>query len=113
MKATTNAATLADAAQKRDTLKAAIAEVEKRYTDYRNIPYEADAHEVGDAAEQVFGDYKRMSTERGQPPDVIFNPPTSGSSWKVALLATLQSASEPLDEQQVSSLSFRRERLSS
>lgn len=33
---------------------AAIAEVERRYTLYRNIPYEADAHEVGDAAEQAF-----------------------------------------------------------
>jgi hypothetical protein len=54
LKAAANATTLADAAQKRDTLKAAIAEVEKRYTDYRNIPYEADAHEVGDAAEQAF-----------------------------------------------------------
>ena len=31
-----------------------IAVVEQRYTDYRNIPYEADAHEVGDAAEQAF-----------------------------------------------------------
>ncbi|HEX7334518.1 MAG TPA: DUF4157 domain-containing protein [Pyrinomonadaceae bacterium] len=54
LKAAANAATLADATAKRDTLKAAIAEVEKRYTDYRNIPYEADAHEVGDAAEQAF-----------------------------------------------------------
>ena len=38
----------------RDELKAAIVEVERRYTLYRNIPYEADAHEVGDAAEQAF-----------------------------------------------------------
>ena len=60
----------------------------------------------------AFGDYKRMRTDRGQPPDIIFNPPASGSTWRVALLATLQSASEPLDEQQVSSLTFRRERLS-
>ena len=60
----------------------------------------------------AFGDYKRMRTDRGQPPDIIFNPPAGGSTWRVALLATLQSASEPLDEQQVSSLTFRRERLS-
>ena len=46
--------TIADATTKRDELKAAIAEVERRYTLYRNIPYEADAHEVGDAAEQAF-----------------------------------------------------------
>ena len=43
--------TLAAATTKRDELKA---EVERRYTLYRNIPYEADAHEVGDAAEQAF-----------------------------------------------------------
>lgn len=48
------ATTLASATTKRDELKAAIAEVERRYTLYRNIPYEADAHEVGDAAEQAF-----------------------------------------------------------
>ena len=54
LKAAATAATIADATTKRDTLKAAIAEVEKRYTLYRNIPYEADAHEVGDAAEQAF-----------------------------------------------------------
>jgi hypothetical protein len=46
--------TIADAKKARDALKAQIADVEKRYTDYRNIPYEADAHEVGDAAEQAF-----------------------------------------------------------
>lgn len=54
LKATVTPATLADAAAKRTTLEAAIVEVEKRYTLYRNIPYEADAHEVGDAAEQAF-----------------------------------------------------------
>jgi hypothetical protein len=48
------AQTLANATTKRDELKKAIAEVERRYTLYRNIPYEADAHEVGDAAEQAF-----------------------------------------------------------
>jgi hypothetical protein len=54
LKAKATAATIADATLKRTTLEAAIAEVEKRYTLYRNIPYEADAHEVGDAAEQAF-----------------------------------------------------------
>jgi hypothetical protein len=48
------AGAVADATAKRDALKAAIAEVERRYSLYRNIPYEADAHEVGDAAEQAF-----------------------------------------------------------
>jgi hypothetical protein len=47
-------ANISDSEAKRDTLKAAIAEVERRYTLYRNIPYEANAHEVGDAAEQAF-----------------------------------------------------------
>ena len=54
LKAKITSATLATATTKRDELKAAIAEVERRYTLYRNIPYEADAHEVGDAAEQAF-----------------------------------------------------------
>lgn len=54
LKATPDASTIAKATTKRDELKAAIAEVERRYTLYRNIPYEADAHEVGDAAEQAF-----------------------------------------------------------
>jgi hypothetical protein len=54
LKAAATDATINDAKAKRDTLKAAIAEVEKRYTLYRNIPYEADAHEVGDAAGEAF-----------------------------------------------------------
>jgi hypothetical protein len=47
-------ATVANAKAKRDALKAQIADVERRYKLYRDIPYEADAHEVGDAAEQAF-----------------------------------------------------------
>jgi hypothetical protein len=35
-------------------LRKQIKVVEDKYTLYRNIPYEADAHEVGDAAEQAF-----------------------------------------------------------
>ena len=81
------------------------------------LPYlltiEPEARLTTSDLQAVFGDYKRMRTDRGQPPEIIFIPPASGSAWKVALLATLQTASEPLDEQQVSSLSFRRERLSS
>ena len=46
--------TFANATGKRDALKAQIADVERRYKLYRNIPYEADAHEVGDAAEEAF-----------------------------------------------------------
>ncbi len=49
-----NASTIAEATAKRDELKAQIVVVERKYTLYRNIPYEADAHEVGDAAEQAF-----------------------------------------------------------
>lgn len=79
------------------------------------LPYlltiEPDARLTTADLKAAFGDYKRLRTDRGQPPDIIFNPPASGA-WRVALLATLQTASEPLDEQQVSSLSFRRERLS-
>lgn len=52
------AATIADAEAKRDALKAQIKVVEDKYTLYRRIPYEADAHEVGDAAEQAFLGWK-------------------------------------------------------
>lgn len=45
---------IANAERERDALRAQIAEVRRLYTLYRNIPYEADAHEVGDAAEQAF-----------------------------------------------------------
>jgi hypothetical protein len=51
---TPNDSTIATATAMRDQLKAAIAEVERRYTLYRNIPYEADAHDVGDAAGMAF-----------------------------------------------------------
>lgn len=54
LQAAPSAATIASATTKRDALRAAITVVEQRYTLYRNIPYEADAHEVGDAAEQAF-----------------------------------------------------------
>ena len=81
------------------------------------LPYlltiEPDARLTVFELQAALGDYKRMRTHRGQPPEIIFNPPASGSGWKVAILATLQSVSEPLDEQQVISLSFRREPLSS
>jgi Domain of unknown function (DUF4157) len=54
-----SAQTLANATAKRDALRAQIAVVEQRYGLYRNIPYEADAHEVGDAAEQAFKGWPR------------------------------------------------------
>lgn len=45
---------LKDAIAKRNALRAQIIEVERLYALYRRIPYEADAHEIGDAAEQAF-----------------------------------------------------------
>ena len=52
-KAVTSAAVTA-AEQARDALKAAITELHKAYVAYRGVPSEADAHEVGDAAELAF-----------------------------------------------------------
>jgi Domain of unknown function (DUF4157) len=46
--------TIGQATKSRDALREQIAVVEEKYTQYRNIPHEADAHEVGDAAEQAF-----------------------------------------------------------
>ncbi len=47
-------ARVAAAARARDALKAAIIEVYRGYLAYRGVPSEADAHEVGDAAELAF-----------------------------------------------------------
>ena len=52
------AKTIAEAIARRDALKAQIAVIEQKYTLYRNIPNEADAHEVGDAAKQAFDGWK-------------------------------------------------------
>jgi hypothetical protein len=46
--------TIADATAKRDALIAAIAHREERYAAYRQIPYEADSHEVGDSGGLAF-----------------------------------------------------------
>lgn len=54
LKANATPQAIADATAKRDALRQQITVVEQKYTLYRNIPYEADAHEVGDAAEQAF-----------------------------------------------------------
>ena len=62
---------------------------------------------------QVFGDYARLRTDRHRPPAVIFYPPMLDSPWNVGVIATLQSANEPFEDQQISSVSFRRERSSS
>lgn len=59
LKAAATDTNFAEAKAKRDELKDAIAEVERRYTLYRKIPYEKDAHDVGDAEELAF---------RGWPP---------------------------------------------
>jgi peptidoglycan hydrolase-like protein with peptidoglycan-binding domain len=54
VQADATAQTISRATAARTELRAQITVVEQRYTLYRNIPYEADAHEVGDAAEQAY-----------------------------------------------------------
>jgi len=54
LKSNATAQTIANATAKRDALRAQITVVEQKYGLYRNIPYEADAHEVGDAAGEAF-----------------------------------------------------------
>ncbi len=54
LKSNATAQTIATATAKRDALRAQITVVEQKYGLYRNIPYEADAHEVGDAAGEAF-----------------------------------------------------------
>ena len=58
LNATPGTSTITDATTARDDLRQQIAVVEKLYTLYRKIPYEADAHEVGDAAETAFKGWK-------------------------------------------------------
>lgn len=58
LRAKTDAGTIASAQAQLGNLKKQISEVERLYTLYRNIPYEADAHEVGDAEEQAFKGWK-------------------------------------------------------
>ena len=58
VKSAPTAANFAAAITARDELIAQVKLVEKLYTDYRNIPYEADAHEVGDAAGEAFKGWK-------------------------------------------------------
>jgi hypothetical protein len=52
-------AAIKDAKLKRDELKTLVAALEVAYTNYRNIPSEADAHEVGDAAGLAFTGWKK------------------------------------------------------
>ena len=52
--ASATAETVSDAKAARDALTAQILVVEQKYALYRNIPYEADAHEVGDAEAVAF-----------------------------------------------------------
>jgi len=83
------------------------------------LPYVLSIRPLADAAltasilRQAFGDYTRLRTDRHHPPEIIFYPPTFDLRWKIAVIATLRSAAEPFADQQISSLSFRRERASS
>jgi len=51
---TVTSTAVATAEKARDALSASITAVEKAYASYRAVAYEADAHEVGDAAELAF-----------------------------------------------------------
>jgi hypothetical protein len=87
-----------------------------RYPD-NGLPYALTIELAPDArltsAELVraFGDYKRLRTDRGHPPEIIFYPPAVGSQWKIAVIAGLQTATAP-DPQLVTSLSLRRDPVS-
>jgi hypothetical protein len=89
-----------------------------RYPD-NGLPYALTIELAPDAGltvaelQQAFGDYERLRTDRGHPPEIIFYPSAVGSGWKVAVIADLQSAAAPLDRQPVTSLSLRRDPVSS
>jgi hypothetical protein len=81
-------------------------------------PYELTIEPTSEAKlttamlQQAFGDYRRLRTDRGQPPQIIFYPKAKDTGWKVAILASLQSTAGALEDQQVSSLSLRRDQSS-
>jgi hypothetical protein len=54
LRASESAANMDKARKMKEALSKQIDVVKRRYTLYRNIPYEADAHEVGDAEEIAF-----------------------------------------------------------
>lgn len=58
LKTSPSSRALNDAIKARNALRAQVIEVQKGYPLYRAIPYEADAHEVGDAEEQAFKGWK-------------------------------------------------------
>jgi DNA gyrase/topoisomerase IV subunit A len=54
LQASATSATVADAKTKLEALRKQTQAVEKAYLAYRSIPYEADAHEVGDSESEAF-----------------------------------------------------------
>ena len=66
-------------------------------------PYELTIEPTSEAKltttmlQQAFGDYRRVRTDRGQAPEIIFYPKAKDTGWKVAILASLQSAAEALE----------------
>jgi hypothetical protein len=54
LRATPTAAQMKATTDARDAMRAAVTAYTKAYRDYRKIPFEADAHEVGDAAGVAF-----------------------------------------------------------
>jgi hypothetical protein len=62
------AETIGEGKQACDELRKQITVVEQRYSLYRAIPYEADAHEVGDAAEQAFRGWPGAATPQQPAP---------------------------------------------
>jgi hypothetical protein len=85
-----------------------------RYPD-NGLPYaltielEPGARVTAAALQQAFGDYMRLHTDRGHPPEIIFYPQAVGSQWTVAVIAKLESAAVSLDNQPVTSVSLRRD----
>jgi hypothetical protein len=58
----------------------------------------------------VLGDYAQMLTHRGRPLEVTFSPAPIGHTWRVVVMAQLESpTNDALDTAAVSSLSFRRD----
>jgi hypothetical protein len=54
LRAHPNTTNMLETVQAREEMRAAVAAYSKAYRDYRNIPFEADAHQVGDTAALAF-----------------------------------------------------------
>jgi hypothetical protein len=66
-----------------------------------------------DALTSILGDYRRAPTDRGMLPKVVFAPEPSAPRWNVVVIAQLGTASAAFGQAPITSISFRRDPITS